>query len=400
MKNSNFLLVLIMLLTIQPGQAQNKAIDLHDYSFSVNSLEDDRLTELLKVELQNSRFVFVGEQHGIKSAATVTARIYELGKANGYNVLCVETDDLVAQKLKSMAASGNFTEDMRAHYKAFAFSIPFYNNEDDHVLFDQVQADNGAFWGIDQTFVVQFRYNFHLLANEGSNAKIRKLAAQLKVKADAAFDKAVETKDPSAPYIFQYDEATHQELMAVAGNEKEKELIRQMMKTKEIYQYYFQGKGYQNNEVRGRLMKSNFMRYWNEAVGQGKDPKVIFKLGANHAARGLTSTNIYDIANLGSELAISRGEHSVHVAVLGLKGKAATGNPFAPSPVVDFDNTEQLPEEVRQLVAGMTDKYFVMNLAPVRDFAYGKGFSEKFKEKLFQYDVLILVNGAEAVRSF
>ena len=289
---------------------------------------------------------------------------------------------------------------MLAHHEKYPFTIPFYNNEDDHVLFDLVQANGGDFWGIDQTFVVQFRYNLNHLATQGSNAKLKQLSAQLKKKADADFANAVETKDPSAPFIFQFDEATQKQLMEAAGTEAEKEIIRQMVKTKEIYSYYFQGKGYQNNEVRGQLMKANFMRYWNQAMSNGKDPKVVFKLGANHAARGLTRTNIYDIANLGSELAISRGESSIHVAVLGLKGQAATGNPFAPAPVMDFDNTEQLPKEIQELVANMTDKYLVMNLAPLRDFGYGKRFSEELKDTLFKYDVLILINGAEAVTSF
>ena len=386
-----------LLLAAQFAFAQ-KEVDLSKHSFTMGSLEDGRFTELMNQKLENSRFVFVGEQHGIKSAATVTNQVYQLGQAFGYNTLCVETDDLVAQKLKSMTASGDFTGAMKAHYKEFPFTIPFYNNEDDHVLFDEVHAKGGDFWGIDQTFVVQFRYNFDYLSKNGSSAKLRKLAADLKTKADAAFATAVETKNPSAPYIFKYDEATHEQLLAAAGTEAEKEIARQQWKTKEIYSYYFQGKGYLNNEVRGRLMKSNFMRYWNNALSAGKDPKVIFKLGANHAARGLTRTNIYDISNLGSELAISRGEESVHVAVLGLKGKAATGNPFAPSPVADFDNTDQLPEEIQKLVADITDKYFVLDLAPLR--AYGRRLSKELKDTVFKYDVLILVNGAEAVRSF
>lgn len=399
MKNSKFISILVLLLAAQFAFAQNE-VDLSKYSFTMSNLEDGRFTEFMNQKLENSRFVFVGEQHGIKSAATVTNKLYTLGQSIGYNTLCVETDDLVAQKLKSMTASGDFTGAMKAHYKDLPFTIPFYNNEDDHVLFDQVHATGGDFWGIDQTFVVQFRYNLSHLAKNGSNAALRKLAAELKTKADEAFATAVETKNPSAPYIFQYDEATHEQLLAAAGTEAEKEIVRQQWKTKEIYSYYFQRKSYLNNEVRGQLMKSNFMRYWNEALQAGKDPKVIFKLGAFHAARGLTPTNIYDIANLGSELAISRGESSVHVAVLGLKGKAASGNPFAPAGAMDFDNTNQLPEELKKFLADITDKYFVLDMAALREFGYGKQLSKELKDYAFQYDVLILVNGAEAVRSF
>lgn len=399
MKNLKCLLT-CLLLTVSLSLSAQSEFKLADYSFTVNDLNDPLFEALMNKKLQNSRFVFVGEQHGIKSAATVTSKLYDLGQSFGYNTLCVETDDVVAQKLRAFAAGGNFTASMKAHYKQFPFTIPFYNNEDDHVLFDNVYAKGGDFWGIDQTFIVQFRLNFAELAQMTSNRQMKRKLKTLQEAAEAAYAKALETKNPKGPYLFTYDKATHKELLSMAGSEAEKEIIRQLWNTKEIYEYFFSRKNFQNNNVRGNLMKANFMRYYNQARTNGKDPKVVFKLGANHAARGLTRTNIYDIANLGSELAISQGEHSVHVAVMGLKGKTATGNPFAPSPIVEFDNTDQLAEELQKEVEGIGQKYYVIDLEALKDYAYSKRFSEKFKESIFKYDVLILVNGAEAVRSF
>ena len=395
-KNSIVLLLVLLGSSLHAQKANEPAT----HSFTVNSLEDEKLHNLIIQKLENSRFVFVGEQHGIKSAATVTSLFYRLGQAQGYNTLCVETDDLNAQKLKSMSVTGDFTSAMKAHSASFPYSLPFYNNEDDHVLFTQVNQAKGEFWGIDQTFVLQFRYNFHYLATNGESEALRKKAAALQKAAEDAYQVVIETKNPKAPYIFQYDQATHEQLLSLASNETEKEIIWQLGKTKEVYDYNFNGQGYLNNEVRGQLMKQNFMRYWKTALTEGKDPKVVFKLGAFHAARGLTRTNIYDIANLGSELAISQGERSVHVAVLGITGQAATGNPFAPSPIADFDNTAQLPKELQELVGDISDKYFVIDLEPLRPYGYGKRFSEELKKLIFQYDMLVLVNGAEPLKSF
>ena len=64
-KNS-MLLLLILLCT---GLQAQKADDPATHSFTVNSLEDEKLQSLIKQKLENSRFVFIGEQHGIKSAA-------------------------------------------------------------------------------------------------------------------------------------------------------------------------------------------------------------------------------------------------------------------------------------------------------------------------------------------
>ncbi|MCE7994776.1 MAG: hypothetical protein HEP71_22565 [Roseivirga sp.] len=391
---------LILLFSIISGLEAQNGPNLTDHILNIDDLNDPAFVQLMKNKLTNSQFVFVGEQHGIKEAAVVTNSFYNLGQAFGYNTLCIETDELAADQVRSIAATGDFTSGFRKLYSEYPFTIPFYNNEDDHFLFENVHKKNGAIWGIDQTFITQFRLNLDLLAKGTGNRKFKKKLEELKALADAAYNEAIETKNFQAPYLFKYDKATHDELMELAISTDEKETVEQLWKTKVIYEHNSAKRYYQNNQVRGRLMKSNFMRYYRAAEKAGTFPKVVFKLGANHAAMGRTRTNIYDISSLGHELAISNDLRSIHVAVLGIKGEAATGNPFAPSPTMPFDNTNQLPEELKELVANSTKKYFVLNLEPLRDYGYGKRFSEDFKSSLFGYDLLILVNDAEAVRSF
>lgn len=380
-------------------QAQNGP-DLADYSMNIDDLNDPEFVKLVKSKLTNSQFIFIGEQHGIKEAAVATNAFYNIGQEFGYNTLCIETDDLAAKQIEAMASSGKLMTQFKKLYSAFPFTIPFYNNEDDQTLFENVYGKKGAIWGIDQTFITQFRLNFALLVEKTSDKTFRKRLESLKTEADAAYDEAIRTKNYQAPYLFKYDEAIHKELLGLAKADSEKEVIRQLWNTKVIYEHNFAKRYYQNNNVRGELMKSNFMRYYRNAEKAGKTPKVVFKLGANHAAMGLTRTNIYDISSLGHELAISNDMRSVHVAVLGIKGEAATGNPFAPSPVATFDNLNQLPDEIKKALEASTKKYFVLDLEPLRAYGYGKRFSEDFKTTLFAYDLLILVNDAEAVKSF
>ncbi len=399
MKKAAFYSLIIFLGLSTSLSAQNTP-NLADHVLNVSDLNDPELLKLVNSKLTNSQFVFVGEQHGIKEAAVVTNVFYNMGQAFGYNTLCIETDELAANQIRTLAATGDFTSGFRKLYEQYPFAIPFYNNEDDHFLFENVYQKNGAFWGIDQTFITQFRFNLDQLAELTSNRKFKKRLKALKVEADSAYAMAVETKDFNAPFLYQYNQKTHDELLNLSSSADEKEVIEQLWKTKVIYEHNSSKRYYQNNYVRGQLMKSNFMRYYRAAEKAGTSPKVVFKLGANHAAMGRTRTNIYDISSLGHELAISNDMRSVHVAVLGIKGEAATGNPFAPSPIMPFDNTNQLPDEVKELVANSSKKYFVMDLEPLRDYGYGKRFSEAFKTILFGYDMLILVNDAEAVRSF
>lgn len=391
---------LMLLFSMFTGLKAQNGPNLTDHILNIDDLSDPAFVQLMNSKLTNSQFVFVGEQHGIKEAAVVTNAFYNLGQAFGYNTLCIETDEQAAEQIRSLAATGDFTSGFRKLYSEYPFTIPFYNNEDDHFLFENVHSKNGAIWGIDQTFITQFRLNLDLLAKGTGNRKFKKKLEALKALADASYNEAIETKNFQAPYLFKYDKAAHDELMGLATSADEKEVVDQLWKTKVIYEHNSAKRYYQNNQVRGRLMKSNFMRYYRNAEKIGTFPRVVFKLGANHAAMGRTRTNIYDISSLGHELAISNDMRSVHVAVLGIKGEAATGNPFAPSPVMPFDNTNQLPDELKELVANSTKKYFVLDLEPLRDYGYGKRFSEDFKSSLFGYDLLILVNDAEAVRSF
>ena len=147
-------------------------------------------------------------------------------------------------------------------------------------------------------------------------------------------------------------------------------------------------------------MKSNFNAYYKEALKSNPTPKVVFKLGATHATRGLSMTKIYDVSNYLSELAVFNAMRSLHFMVAGITGNALEGDPFKENPVAKFDNTKQLPEELQELVVGFDEKYIVLHLEPLREKSYGDLFSETLKTFIFNFDVLVLVNNAEALVPF
>jgi len=377
-----------------------EAQDLTPYAFEVDGLDDDLFVTFTRQKLENSQFVFIGEQHGILAAGVFTDAMYVLGQPYGYSTLCIETDDIIAQKIAAVAASDSPIDNAKKTYQEFPFAIPFYNNPEDYALFTNVLAQGGKLWGIDQTFMAQFRFNFDYLARTAKSPLLQNEAKRLKEKAEMSFEEAVSTKNFGKMYIFQYNREIHDNLHSLATSNQEKEILNQFWKTKEIYGYYATQENYKNNNVRGQLMKQNFMRYYNEAKLKEPTPKVIFKLGGNHAAKGLTSTNIYDIANLGSELAISNGHKSLHYLVMGISGETAVGNPFAPVPSVPFDNLESFPKEIQDAISQTSKKYYILDLTKLRELGYGKRFSEEFKKMIFGYDVLVLVANANAVTSF
>lgn len=373
---------------------------LKDHIIQVNTLDDPRFVAFIAQVSQGSQFILIGEQHGIKEVGIFTNAIFNLVHNHGFNTLCIETDVLAAKKINEIAASEAPLKFAKTLDQKFPLAIPFYNNASDYDLFVNVVSKGGDIWGIDQTFMAQFRLNFDHLSNHTTNSSLKKMTGELKNKAQLAFEEAFKNQSFGDMFIYKYSDALHDSLLATGPNPEETEILNQLKKTREIYGYYATKQYYQNNNVRGLLMKSNFNAYYKEALKSNPTPKVVFKLGATHATRGLSMTKIYDVSNYLSELAVFNAMRSLHFMVAGIAGNALEGNPFKENPVAKFDNTKQLPEELQELVVGLDEKYMVLHLEPLREKSYGDLFSENLKTFIFNFDVLVLVNNAEALVPF
>ncbi|MGI8765937.1 MAG: hypothetical protein ACR2KM_05415 [Gemmatimonadaceae bacterium] len=81
-----------------------------------------------------------------------------------------------------------------------------------------------------------------------------------------------------------------------------------------IYRANFDRHGNASNELRSQLMKRHLWAYYEAAVRAGDaHAKVMFKLGALHAGRGLNALGVYDVGDAASELAELHGEMSFHI---------------------------------------------------------------------------------------
>lgn len=391
------LFAIIYILISQQAYAQEVKTK-NSFGIVTDSLNNHELKEFISSKIASSQFLMIGEQHGIKEVGEITSWIYTLAQAYGFKHLCIETDAIAAMQITNFARGENPVELAKESSDEFPFAIPFYNNYDDYALFSQVVETQGDVWGIDQTFMAQFRLNFDYLERTSSNKQFKNELTKLKELAHSAFEKAIAEKDFSAPFIFQYSDDLHNKLMSLAQEGSEKEVLKQLKKTKEIYLYNFSNKSYLSNSNRAKLMKQNFLNYYQKAAKTEEYPKVVFKLGANHVSKGLNSTQVYDIANLISELAIINGLKSTHLLVSGIKGENAIGNPFAPVPTAAFDNTQDFPEEIQDCIKDLDHKYFILDLAPLRMEA--KSYSSKLQDWMFKYDLVVLINEAIPTQSF
>ncbi len=395
---TRFFLFLGLCFLLSTSSAQDDPL-FADQTLTVDNLDDPSLANFLRPHMENSQFIMVGEQHFIQEVGMVTKTVYELAEGFGYHTLCIENDALMAAQISRMAAADDPAGAARDFHKQFPFTVAFYENDEDYDLLSHVVKSGGTLWGIDQTLMSQFRFNYsYLIEHTKSEAFAEKLQEQLDI-ATAAYEEAMRDKRFQAVYYFKYNQALNEELLELAQTEEEKEIIFQLGKTKEIYDYNLGGQYYLNNEVRGQLMKSNFMRYYRAAQEDEAMPKVVFKLGASHTYRGLTPTRIYDISNLATELANMNGQRSLHIKVLGISGTNNIGFPFAPESKTEFDNTEDFPQEIQDWLEGLeADKYAVLNLEPLRQKA--RSYSTEMQKLMFAHDIFILVRDAQPLTTF
>ncbi len=395
MKNNNILFIVFALIMSQII-AQTK---INEHTFTVNELTSEKLQSFIKEKIKPSQFIMLGEQHGIKEVGEITNTLYNLSRPFGYNTLCIETSPFAANILDlQFTGSKNPEVGLQKLYAAYPYAIPFYNNKNDIDLFKNVVNNKGNIWGIDQTFMIEFRLVFHYILNNSSNQKLKKAVKPLLEEAIKGFDIATEEKNFMAPFIFKYSDELHQSLLNLTSTEEEINVLEDLKKTKEIYLHYFQKRHYLNNNVRAKLMKTNFLNYYKEASKDGKLPKVVFKLGANHVGKGLNTTNVYDISNMISELAIINNKTSVHIYASGVNGMQNIGNPFSSVSVVPFDYTNKLPEEVAEAVKIQEEKYLIIDAEALRIKA--NSLSDKLKKLVLKYDVLIYIKDCKALEDF
>jgi hypothetical protein len=210
-------------------------------------------------------------------------------------------------------------------------------------------------------------------------------------KAQAAFGEAMGKQDPSGVYLMKLSQEDFKELETVFRQEENfdaLEIINGIKKSQQIYQHWYDGEYHQNNRVRSRWMKNTFMRYYNEAMFRdGELPKVMFKFGSNHAIRGLTSVHIYDLGNMVSELAESKGNQSLHIKVTAIQGKAY--NMLMGQQ--EFDNTEDMDTRILEAIGPLANgiEWIVLDLRPLRNIRMKKE-SESFKSLVFGFDFWVI----------
>ena len=319
---------------------------------------------------------------------------------HNFQYLAIETDPFMATEIETMA-QGNVDE-VKALASKFPFAIPFYNNTDDFSMLETIKQKSKAkttFWGIDQVFAAAPRYLFEQLSQMTDDKNAKAVAQSYLEKATAGFNEAIQTGQMNKAIMNTLTPEDFKQLYAAFPdkNSKAYQMVKGIEESQEIYLYWFGGQYYNNNNVRGKLMKRQFMDYYRAAQEEEKMPKVVFKFGANHMERGLTPTNIFDIGNMAAEMAAMNGKESLHIKFTGAKGNSF--NSLAGPQ--EFDATENWPELIKEALNDKldTENWLLVDLRPLRHQRL-KGITPDLKRLIFNFDLWVIPTTAHPVSAF
>ncbi|MBX2874420.1 MAG: hypothetical protein KTR30_20025 [Saprospiraceae bacterium] len=372
----------------------------HTYNLKVNEQKfSGEGATILQEAMQAQQFLLVGEQHGIVEVGAFTNALLEAARPLGFQYFCIETDPFIAKKLEQLVGEGKPALDR--FVKAFPLSIPFYDNTEDYQMLSTAlqgpSVHGPKFWGVDQVFAAAPRYLFQRLAEIAPDASAKAMAEDYLKQGRAGLQAVMKNGDFNQMILNKLEEKDFKLLYEAFGNDAESEstqIIQGMLKTKEIYAAWYAGKYHQNNLIRSKLMKRQFMEYYREAEKLSPHPKVVFKFGATHTYRGLSYYHIFDLGNLVAELAAMNDMESLHIHFSGIKGTANGGL----QGVQSFDNQKDIAPEIWAAIADRaTAKDWIMvDMRPLRE-KFGRRKLKPIKNEVFNYDFWIFVPEATPV---
>lgn len=300
-------------------------------------LEDGRLKgdglDFLMKELSGTQFVVLGEEHNTAEIPKVTVALFRtLHERFGYQYFAEEQDPLVMERASAPPARGSLAalEDIaRKHPYAYTF----ISDEELAMLAEIGRIATGRhhpLWGCEQAF--------------GATLYLEELASlapspEIRTQVNALLERAREAERPVRDLASRHFMAGDREKAAALKSlrdawmpregTREAGLLGALLKSDEIYGYYFRAKagevvGLLNNTVREADMKECFRREYRTAEAKdGVAPKVLLKYGHVHAQRGRSPMNAFNIGNFVSDVATFGGARSFHVAIVHYESPAA-----------------------------------------------------------------------------
>lgn len=364
--------------------------------------------EFLTAQAAASQFVLIGEDHGFADTPQFAQGLQASLGGKRFDHLVLEIGHYAARRVEASLCERK--EGLAQLNQAFAFFSPFVNFKEDGALaasFVACDRKTPSLWGIDQEFLLSSQLHLDRLQQLTTSESQRKQLAVFRREADEAWNAMVTKHDPGSIVLVNWTAEDYSRLRGIFTPERDPEavaLIDAMAASSEIYRAQNTG-AYASNRARSVMMKSLFMRDYQAARASQERPRALFKLGAYHAARGLTPTQQFDIGNMVSELAESNGGRSFHVLVLMNGGEVNRHFPFS-ADISDARATYDAKEELKTLgieallAVAPADDAVVIDLTSLRADGPRMPSGNPINRLIYNYDAVVLVAKGHAASGY
>ncbi|MGE0551787.1 MAG: hypothetical protein AB7R55_00020 [Gemmatimonadales bacterium] len=357
--------------------------------------------DLLVAEGKAAQFFLVGEEHGVAEIPLLTAALVRALAPAGYGRLGIEIGWALADTVNTLVAGPGGEARLAAFSGRHRPGVPFYHLRGEaRLLAVAVEAMGGGrdvLWGLDYDIIAD-RWWLARLRDLAPTPAARAAATRAIAMTDSLLAAALDQKNPGLIQMFGGSDSLFRALREAyrpaPGSDVDR-MLAFMSETLAINRLFMTGEGYESNDRRGRLMKTELARYLATVPGDTL-PRAIFKFGASHMMRGRTYTNIFDVGGTLSELAELRGHRSFHLLVMGGAGSDhaqidPTTFTYRPVPTELSNQQHALAPMVAE---ALPDGWTLFDLRPLRRRLAQLTRHPRLTQVIFGFDALAILTGS------
>ncbi|MGE6352801.1 hypothetical protein ACQKCJ_02870 [Flavobacterium sp. NPDC079362] len=390
MNLKNILLALFVTTFIPSGFSQtvNKVPDsllTKNVFFYKNGNFEGKGWDLIKKEVTNSHIVFVGEQHGVAEVPVFSGKIADILQPKA---LVVEIDPYTAAQLEKTAKNPAGYSD---YFKRKPYDFAFYSWQEEMNLIHKMTLSKIAIWGVNEINFLSMPTFFETLAATSKQASNKKIALK-KANEFAKNDFPLFGDSNKYSDFMAYRMKVSEVDSLLYDFRNESQVSQKMLRDLKTSIPIFANESY---EARVSLMKKNLLNYLYPYItaDEIKIPKLLFKLGGNHASRGS-----FEVSNLADNLADAAGKKSLHIIVIGKQGTINGMSPVDNSKaIVAYNGLEEFKEFLPFFEKVGENEWVVYDLRPIRRLVKQdklKIDNPKLKTYVLGYDLLVLIDKA------
>ncbi len=322
-----------------------------------------------------------GEYHNSPLISLLTKEALNVAGENNYNAWVVEISPMAASALETYMADKTAYQNYRKanevyqgkNFKQFTF-VPFFYTPADSLMVVAAKKNKIKLWGIDN----ESQTSFHLYINQAYN----NLSKDLQVTCKPAYDSAMK-------YWYMPDAKDMDVLIAASTNKEDIMCLQEVKKAASIISNNGRKKyHYQSLVDRTDLLKQHYYTYLKSFREKyKKDPKVFYKMGDNHLAKGFNlEKQQLDVGNMVYELSKMEGVKFTNIAFVSRMSKGRDGK------IIDALTDADTEYSTYFLQKYDSAKWVVIDLRPLRAFITRPDgtIDAKGYEIIRKYDVMVL----------